>query len=356
MEKYFKRKSIIETSQLCSGVNDNENQPSSKKNCFKVDLENLPFDHGFRPRITFYHPNVRDQVRMRYLQKGLCQPRNHKFPKSKSSDHERSFQRSWFDKYSTGWNIVLRKMLHIVHVVIFSNQIKVSKAEMILLFLMGFAIERDLKIVNIILEGLPFRGHDESDNSTNQGNFLELLYYTAEQNEEYRLVALENAPGHEKLLAPNMTALSLKMGIKTLFSKYNFGISRLRGQGYDGATLVAVAKKDTNIERLFLKVSFMINIVGWSRRRQDLLNEKQALKVKKAIESVLEDLTENSDNRVEASDLVDYMTSFYFAFNLHMIKNILGITFELSQALRRKDQDIINARSFWFTCRKEDYC
>ncbi|XP_031250060.1 zinc finger MYM-type protein 1-like [Pistacia vera] len=151
--------------------------------------------------------------------------------------------------------------------------------------------------------------------------------------------------------------------------------------------LVVVAKKDTNIERLFLKVSCVINIVGWSLRRRDLLNEKQALKVKKAIGSgelsigqglnqdtslkrpretrwgshygtllslinlfssvieVLEDLTENSYNRVEASDLVDYMTSFDFAFNLHMMKNILGITFELSQALQRKDQDIINAMS-----------
>ncbi|XP_031256306.1 uncharacterized protein LOC116114291 [Pistacia vera] len=219
----------------------------------------------------------------------------------------------------------------------------------------------------------------------NRGNFLELLHYTAEQNEEYRLVASENAPGHDKLIAPSIqkdiinafavetinklisdlgdvffsilveeardgsnkeqmaiilryvnkrgcvvecllsimhvtdtTALTLKMGIKTLFSKYNLSISRLHGQGYDGASnmrgqfnglkalilkdneyafyvhcfahqlqlaLVAVAKKDTNIERLFLKVSCVINIVGWSPRCRDLLNEKQALKVKKAIES-----------------------------------------------------------------------
>ncbi|XP_031247809.1 uncharacterized protein LOC116105547 [Pistacia vera] len=147
--------------------------------------------------------------------------------------------------------------------------------------------------------------------------------------------------------------------------------------------LVAVAKKDTNIERLFLKVSCVINIVGWSPRCRDLLNEKQALKVKKTIESdelsigqglnqdtslkwpretrqgshygtllslinlfssvieVLKDLTENSDNRFEVIDLVDYMTSFDFAFN----KNILGITFELLQALQRKDQDIVNAMS-----------
>ncbi|XP_031258300.1 zinc finger MYM-type protein 1-like [Pistacia vera] len=191
------------------------------------------------------------------------------------------------------------------------------------------------------------------------------------------------------------------MGIETLFSKYNLSISILCGQGYDGVSNMrcqfnglkalilkdneyafyihcfahqfqlafgAMAKKDTNIERLFLKVSCVMTIVGWSPRRRDLLNEKQALKVKKAIESgglstgqdlnqdtslkrpgetrwVLKDLTENSDNRVEASDLVDYMTSFDFAFNLHMMKNILGITFEFSQALQRKNQDIINVMS-----------
>ncbi|XP_031272905.1 zinc finger MYM-type protein 1-like [Pistacia vera] len=309
----------------------------------------------------------------------------------------------------------------------------------------------------LLRQGLPFRGHDESDNSMNQGNFLELLHYITEQNEEYRLVALENAPGHDKLIAPideardgsnkeqmanilcyvnkrgcvvecllsimhvtDTISLSLKMGIETLFSKYNLSISRLRGQDYDGASnmrgqfnglkalklkdneyafyvhyfahqlqlaLVVAAKEDTNIERLFLKVSCVINIVGWSPRRRDLLNEKQVLKVKKGIESgelsigqglnqdislkrpretrwgsnygtllslinlfssvieVLEDLTENSDNRIEASDLVDYTTSFDFAFNLHMMKNILGITFELAQALQRKDQNIINVMS-----------
>ena len=37
------------------------------------------------------------------------------------------------------------------------------------------------------------------------------------------------------------------------------------------------------------------------------------------------------------------MQSFDFVFNLHLMKDILGITNELSQALQRKDQDIVNA-------------
>ncbi|XP_031280222.1 zinc finger MYM-type protein 1-like [Pistacia vera] len=436
--------------------------------------------------------------------------RNHKFPKSKSGDHEQSFQHSWFDKYlywleysvendatyclcyylfkpdkgeqSGGdsfvldgfrnWKRLENFKYHIGGPNSYHNQaVKNCQALMDQKQHVSTIINKksdqqreDYRIQLkgsistsrfLLRQGLPFRDHDESVYLMNRGNFLELLHYTAKQNEEYRLVELENAPGHDKLIAPSIQkdiinafaietisklisdlgdgffsilvdeacdgsnkeqmtiilryvnkrgcvvecllsimhvtdtiALSLKMGIETLFSKYNLSISRLRGQGYDGVSnMRVVVKKDTNIERLFLKVSYVINIVGWSPRHKDLLNEKQALKVKKAIESgelstgqglnqdtslkrpretwwgshygtvlslinlfsfvieVLEDLTKNSDNRVEASDLVDYMTSFDFAFNLHMMKNILGITFELSQSLKRKDQDIINAMS-----------
>lgn len=38
----------------------------------------------------------------------------------------------------------------------------------------------------------------------NRGNFLELLHYTAKQNEEYGLLALENAPGHDKLITSSI--------------------------------------------------------------------------------------------------------------------------------------------------------
>lgn len=37
------------------------------------------------------------------------------------------------------------------------------------------------------------------------------------------------------------------------------------------------------------------------------------------------------------------MHNFDFAVTLHMIKNVLGISNELSHALQKKDQDILNA-------------
>jgi hypothetical protein len=45
----------------------------------------------------------------------------------------------------------------------------------------------------------------------------------------------------------------------------------------------------------------------------------------------------------EALMLMNYMQSFEFIFILHLVKILLGITHDLSQALQRSDQDIINA-------------
>ena len=51
-------------------------------------------------------------------------------------------------------------------------------------------------------QGLPFRGHDKSEVSSNQGNFLEFLKFVAEQNEDVRNVTLKNAPENLKLTSP----------------------------------------------------------------------------------------------------------------------------------------------------------
>ena len=93
------------------------------------------------------------------------------------------------------------------------------------------------------------------------------------------------------------SALSLKVAIEFLFSKYALSLSRLRGQGYDGAsnmqgefnglktlilkenklafyvhcfahqlqlTLVAIANKHTDIAEFFSLVSKIVTIVGAS--------------------------------------------------------------------------------------------
>ncbi|XP_027177598.1 zinc finger MYM-type protein 1-like [Coffea eugenioides] len=56
----------------------------------------------------------------------------------------------------------------------------------------------------LIHQGLAFRGHDESDISENQGNFLELLRFLAGHNDDIKKVVLENAPKNLKAIAPDI--------------------------------------------------------------------------------------------------------------------------------------------------------
>ena len=100
------------------------------------------------------------------------------------------------------------------------------------------------------------------------------------------------------------SALSLKVAIEFLFSKYALSLSRLRRQGYDGAsnmqgefnslktlilkenkstfyihcfahqlqlTLVTVANKHTDIDKFFSLVSKIVTIVGASCKRREFL-------------------------------------------------------------------------------------
>ena len=65
------------------------------------------------------------------------------------------------------------------------------------------------------------------------------------------------------------------------------------------------------------------------------------------IVDVLEIIKEDglSDQKVEARSIMRSILSFEFVFPLHLMKNILGITNELSIALpkKKKNQDIVNA-------------
>ena len=66
-----------------------------------------------------------------------------------------------------------------------------------------------------------------------------------------------------------------------------------------------------------------------------------------AVVDVLEIIEEDglSDQKVEARSIMRSTLSFEFVFALHLMKNILGITNELSIALpkKKKNRDIVNA-------------
>ncbi|XP_028094726.1 zinc finger MYM-type protein 1-like [Camellia sinensis] len=204
------------------------------------------------------------------------------------------------------------------------------------------------------LQGLAFRGHDEFENSSNQGNFLVLPKFLTDHNEDVKVVALSNALQNLKLTSleiqkdiVNVAAFqTINVIIRdlgdALFSilidetrdismkeqmvvviryvdkkgqviKHFFG---LRGQGYDRASnmqgefnglktlilkenpcayyvhcfahqlqlaLIAVPKNHNQIALLFTLVSNVMNVVGASCKRRDIVREKQATKVVEAL-------------------------------------------------------------------------
>ncbi|XP_077219638.1 uncharacterized protein LOC143853793 [Tasmannia lanceolata] len=218
----------------------------------------------------------------------------------------------------------------------------------------------------------------------------------------------------------NTTATSLK--VEALLAKHKLSISRLRGQGYDRASnmqgefnglkalilkeyeyayyihcfvhqlqlaLVGVTKKNINISDLFFLFTNVVNVVGGSCKRHDILQEIQLAKIKEALENgelsngqglnqettlkragdirwsshyrtlvsleymfssipdvldlIVKDMELSSDQRHEAHNLLKSLQTFEFAFSLHLMISLLGITNKKSQALQRKDQDIVNA-------------
>ncbi|KAK2635894.1 hypothetical protein Ddye_030686 [Dipteronia dyeriana] len=225
------------------------------------------------------------------------------------------------------------------------------------------------------LNGLPFRGHDKSEKSSNKDNFLELLHWLCGHNENVKVVTLKNAPGNLKMISPQIqrdivsaisieiintiirdiddslfsilvdesrdisskkqmtivlryadksgsvierfvgiehvtdtSALSLKAAIGGFFSRHGLSISKLREQSYDGESnmrgefnesvfymhcfahqfqlaLVVVAKNHTYITGIFYWITYVMNVIGSSAKLNDILREKQAAKVFKALEN-----------------------------------------------------------------------
>ncbi|KAL5833527.1 hypothetical protein ACOSQ3_017201 [Xanthoceras sorbifolium] len=146
----------------------------------------------------------------------------------------------------------------------------------------------------LAMQGCVFRGHDESINSTNRGNFIEMIKLQARVNQEIAGIVLENAPQNAKYTSPRIqkkllnilankvrgkireevgdtkicilvdeavdesnkeqmaiifeniffqvmsvndtNSSTLKREICNVLARYNLSVENLRNQGYDGAS------------------------------------------------------------------------------------------------------------------------
>ncbi|KAJ9177312.1 hypothetical protein P3X46_012546 [Hevea brasiliensis] len=192
-----------------------------------------------------YPPDIRNQVRRAYLLKGPCQPCHHKFPQQVDGTRKQRFIASWFDEFSnwleysiekdaayclycflftagyserghdtfvfegfTNWQKKKRLREHVGDHNSDHNKCRLACED-----LMNQAQHIEYRcrlnasiicLCYLLMQGLAFRANDESENSLNQGNFLELLKVLASCNEEINNVVLKNAPNNLRLTSPDI--------------------------------------------------------------------------------------------------------------------------------------------------------
>ncbi|KAI5654154.1 hypothetical protein M9H77_31341 [Catharanthus roseus] len=181
------------------------------------------------------------------------------------------------------------------------------------------------------------------------------------------------------------SAQTLKNSIDDFFAINGSSISRLRGQGYDGASnmrgeLNRLKQKilDENKHayyvhcfahqlQLVLYLAMIVNVVGASCKKKDAVLQKRHYDLVKRIESgevatgkgknqeislarsmthVLDTIFEDENapnSRGIARGLIDNMNQFEFVFIAHLLVDVLAETNTLSMCLQQKTQNIVTA-------------
>ncbi|CAI0445048.1 unnamed protein product [Linum tenue] len=247
----------IQEPNLSGSVNrtPEESESFSAESDGGFDENSLVLDPALRTKISSFHPNVRDQVRRFFLQKGPIQPKSHAFPARNFSGRQRKFQASWFKKYNWLDYSVSKDAAYCLYCYVFSkrggsndgfigegfriwNKLKAfddhvgehnsyhnrakNSSDLLLkqargieaaLFRQSDQAKRDYRIRLVasldcirwlVVNGLSFRGHDESATSSNRGNFLQLLDFHALGREDVQRVVGRNAPKNLQLTSPKI--------------------------------------------------------------------------------------------------------------------------------------------------------
>ncbi|KAL7108948.1 hypothetical protein ACP275_06G145200 [Erythranthe tilingii] len=424
-----------------------------------VNVNTIKADPGLRLAIGVLAKTSKEleTIRRTYLQKGPCQPRLHTFPQSTLYGEEPRFSADWYNEfgswleYSESKDEVFYLCCYLFKVGDSAKGVNWHKKKslrthegndnsvhhhcyMACQDLMNNKCHIDVPLANkskeskreyLLRQRLALRGHDESNESLNKGNFVELIKVMAEDNDEINRVVLDNSQGNYIMKAPdiqnqiihsfahfvskaiicdigddffallvdeardvsikeqmavalryvngegkiierfigvvhvpNTTTQCLKVSLESLLTTFGLSLSRVRGQGYDGASnmqgefnglkslilkenksafyvhcfahqlqlvLVQITKKNKQLCEFFGSLAMSANIIGGSCKRQELLREKQFEKMCEMI---------SFDNFVTGSGLNQEATlkrpghtrwySYYFTI-LSMIKLFLSV-------------------------------
>ncbi|XP_066395775.1 uncharacterized protein [Miscanthus floridulus] len=234
--------------------------PASKPPAY--DINRLPYDLGERLPIEDYPVNDQDAIRRAYITKGACKPYIHDFPYRNIGGVPRRFSIQWLYNYEwleysvkkdsafcficylfkkgsgsktfivdgwNNWNIgnttLLKHSGSRAHkaaqekyigfmnpkVAIDYNIDKWSEEE---LRLYKKRLTYSLRCIKFLLhQGLAFHGHDESEESSNRGNFIELLKFLAGNSEEVNKMQELRSNGWDNFLQ-KVTSFCIKHGVE----------------------------------------------------------------------------------------------------------------------------------------------
>ncbi|XP_071688547.1 uncharacterized protein [Rutidosis leptorrhynchoides] len=415
---------------------------TSVPNNVDVNANSLERDPRKRQPIWNYPPNQKEQVRLKYLSVGPFQVHLTEYPGKGPQKHKRRFQYSWFSifknwleyspttdsaycflcylysdkpnvRYGTdaftvkgfnNWKKVNdgKHCAFLKHIgcsqhrdaVLFcdnllnqdrhiENVIEKKSAEEVLKNRLRLKTSVDI-VRWLTFQACAFRGRDETSNSKNRGNFIELLKLLASYNDEVSKVVLENAPFNSKFTSGDIqkeilsiiankvskhirsevgnsyfcvmvdeardeskreqmaivirfvdkdgiirerfldlvhvtdtSAMTLKTNLWKTLLQYEFDTSKIRGQGYDGASnmrgefnglqalvikespyayyvhcfahrlqlaLVAASREVIPIHQFFNRLGSIVNVICASSKRHDELQKSKAIEIRHLLE------------------------------------------------------------------------
>ncbi|XP_071708980.1 uncharacterized protein [Rutidosis leptorrhynchoides] len=396
-----------------------QNQPDTEPNVSELpklnttdfDITSTERDQGKRTQMWEYPANLREQIRLRYLNLGPLQVNLNKYPYNRK--HDRRFRFAWFS--------------------LFPNWLEYSIKDSAYCFLCY--LFNDKPNVRHGYDAFTVTGFGNWK-KVNDGNNCAFLRHIRSSQHRYAVASSEDKEGviRERFLnlvhVYDTCSLTLKTNLWNQLLHYQFDTQKIRGQGYDGASnmrgewnglqaliandcpyayyvhcfahrlqlaLVASSKEVIPVHKFLTKLTSIINVVCASSKRHDELQKSKADEIKcllelgeikygkgknqvgtmrrasdtrwgshfKAVCSLIDmyDATFTvlrsiikygcSPQRGDADATYDYMKSFEFVLILHLIKEIMGMTDTLSQALQKKSQDIGNAIEL-FSATKEN--
>ncbi|XP_060210402.1 uncharacterized protein LOC132637307 [Lycium barbarum] len=251
----------------------NFSQPSASTEANRSQLINelnlgpLEADPGERVTIAEYNPRIRDEVRRHYIRTGPCQSLLKKYPTTQIGNRGRQFVSNWY-----------------------KGIINACAKETVK------AIIGDLNgdYFGILVDESKYISHKEQ---------MALMLRYVDKNSEVveRFISLVHVS--------DTSACSLKKEIYSLLSNHSLSPSKIRRQGYDGASnmrgeinglktlikkdspssyhiyyfahqlqliLVAIAKKHGDVEDFFDHVTNVLNAVGGSFKHRNLIRQSSS--------------------------------------------------------------------------------